>query len=80
MKSDPAYWYLSVSLLILAFEGLFTLTIKANQEWRWYVTPISSISHFEQECTNSSFLITSKDRKERKKEEWSDKRAHPTKS
>ena len=35
IKSDPAYWYLSISLLVLAFEGIFTLTIKANQEWRW---------------------------------------------
>ncbi|KAK4026201.1 hypothetical protein OUZ56_015218 [Daphnia magna] len=37
IKDDPAYWYLSISLLVLAFEGIFTLTIKANQEWRWYV-------------------------------------------
>ncbi|XP_032788806.1 uncharacterized protein LOC116926122 isoform X1 [Daphnia magna] len=36
IKDDPAYWYLSISLLVLAFEGIFTLTIKANQEWRWF--------------------------------------------
>ncbi|XP_046656104.1 uncharacterized protein LOC124349488 isoform X2 [Daphnia pulicaria] len=36
IKEDPAYWYLSISLLVLAFEGIFTLTIKANQEWRWF--------------------------------------------
>ena len=35
IKSDPAYWYLSISLLVLTFEGIFTLTIKTNQEWSW---------------------------------------------
>lgn len=34
-EPDPNFWYLSISLLVLAFEGIFTLTIKANQEWRW---------------------------------------------
>ena len=35
ITGDPNYWYLSVSLLVLAFEGIFTLAIKTNQEWRW---------------------------------------------
>lgn len=37
LKKDPYYWYLCASILALAFEGVFTLTIKKNQEWKWYV-------------------------------------------
>lgn len=36
-KKNPFYWYLSVPMLLLFFEGIFTLTIKKNQEWKWYV-------------------------------------------
>jgi len=35
IKGDPYYWYLTASILALAFEGVFTLTIKSNQEWKW---------------------------------------------
>lgn len=34
-KKDNIYWLLSIPLGILSFEGLFTLAIKKNQEWRW---------------------------------------------
>lgn len=36
-KEDPVYWYLCVPIGLLVVEGLFTLAIKKNQEWRWYV-------------------------------------------
>lgn len=39
-KKNPFYWYLSVPMLLLFFEGVFTLTIKENQEWKWYVSNI----------------------------------------
>jgi len=35
IKNDPYYWYLASSILALFFEGIFTLTIKKNQEWKW---------------------------------------------
>ena len=35
IKSDPWFWYLSVTILILIFEGIFTLAIKKTQEWKW---------------------------------------------
>ncbi|XP_011306880.1 transmembrane protein 26 [Fopius arisanus] len=35
-KKNPLYWYLSCPILVLFFEGLFTLTIKENQEWKWF--------------------------------------------
>ncbi|XP_043274796.1 transmembrane protein 26 [Venturia canescens] len=35
-KKNPLYWYLSCPILFLFFEGIFTLTIKANQEWKWF--------------------------------------------
>jgi hypothetical protein len=35
IKHDPYYWYLASSILALTFEGIFTLTIKKNQEWKW---------------------------------------------
>ena len=35
MKDDPWFWYLAVTLLLLCFEGIFTLTIKETQEWKW---------------------------------------------
>lgn len=36
-KKNYFYWYLSSPILLLCFEGIFTLTIKENQEWKWYV-------------------------------------------
>ncbi|CAL8111502.1 unnamed protein product [Orchesella dallaii] len=36
IKNDPYYWYLTASVFALAFEGIFTLTIKKNQEWKWF--------------------------------------------
>ncbi|XP_044752258.1 transmembrane protein 26 [Coccinella septempunctata] len=35
-KKNPFYWYLSSPILLLFFEGIFTLTIKENQEWKWF--------------------------------------------
>ncbi|XP_051171977.1 transmembrane protein 26 [Leptopilina boulardi] len=35
-KSNPTYWYLCCPILLLFFEGIFTLTIKENQEWKWF--------------------------------------------
>jgi len=35
IKKDPYFWYLGASVLGLAFEGIFTLTIKSTQEWKW---------------------------------------------
>ena len=36
-KEDPFYWYLGTTILILAFEGIFTLMIKTTQDWKWYL-------------------------------------------
>ena len=35
LKDDLYYWYLAITILLLAFEGIFTLTIKKTQEWKW---------------------------------------------
>ncbi|XP_035729443.1 transmembrane protein 26-like [Vespa mandarinia] len=35
-KKNPLFWYLSCPILLLFFEGVFTLTIKENQEWKWF--------------------------------------------
>lgn len=35
IKNDPWFWYLSVTIVILIFEGIFTLAIKKTQEWKW---------------------------------------------
>ncbi|CAH0404085.1 unnamed protein product [Chilo suppressalis] len=35
-KKNTEYWYLASPILLLIFEGLFTLTIKENQEWKWF--------------------------------------------
>ncbi|CAH1369150.1 unnamed protein product [Tenebrio molitor] len=35
-KKNSLYWYLSSPILLLFFEGIFTLTIKENQEWKWF--------------------------------------------
>ncbi|XP_060519074.1 transmembrane protein 26 [Cylas formicarius] len=35
-KKNSYYWYLSSPILLLFFEGIFTLTIKENQEWKWF--------------------------------------------
>lgn len=34
-KNDPIWWSLTTPIGLLAFEALFTLSIKKNQEWRW---------------------------------------------
>lgn len=34
-KDDNIYWYLASPILLLIVEGVFTLTIKENQEWKW---------------------------------------------
>jgi hypothetical protein len=34
-KKNPIYWSLSAPIALLALEGIFTLAIKKNQEWRW---------------------------------------------
>ena len=36
LKEDPYYWYLSIAVLLLGFEGVFTLAIKEDQEWRFF--------------------------------------------
>ena len=36
MKGNPYYWYLSISVLLLGFEGVFTLAIKEDQEWKYF--------------------------------------------
>ena len=36
LKEDPYYWYLSIAVLLLGFEGVFTLAIKEDQEWRYF--------------------------------------------
>ena len=35
-KEDPWFWYLGTTIIILAFEGIFTLAIKQTQDWKWY--------------------------------------------
>ncbi|KAJ6635567.1 Transmembrane protein [Pseudolycoriella hygida] len=35
-KENPIYWYLCAPIGLLVLEGLFTLAIKKNQEWRWF--------------------------------------------
>ncbi|PSN51605.1 hypothetical protein C0J52_09092 [Blattella germanica] len=35
-KRSPQYWYLSAPVLMLLFEGLFTLSVKRSQEWKWF--------------------------------------------
>ncbi|KAJ0184191.1 hypothetical protein K1T71_000614 [Dendrolimus kikuchii] len=35
-KNNIEYWYLASPILLLIFEGVFTLTIKENQEWKWF--------------------------------------------
>ncbi|CAG9855945.1 unnamed protein product [Phyllotreta striolata] len=36
-KKNDFYWYLTSPILLLFFEGIFTLTIKENQEWKWTI-------------------------------------------
>ena len=36
MKGDPYYWYLSITVLLLGFEGVFTMTIKDSPEWKFF--------------------------------------------
>eukprot|EP00093_Oithona_nana_P006305 06305.XXX_58063_56884_1 [CDS] Oithona nana genome sequencing. len=40
IKNDPWFWYLSVTIIILIFEGIFTLAIKKTQEWKWFCPSI----------------------------------------
>uniref|UniRef100_A0A182FNZ4 Uncharacterized protein n=1 Tax=Anopheles albimanus TaxID=7167 RepID=A0A182FNZ4_ANOAL len=35
-KTDPIYWSLCAPIGVLCIEGIFTLAIKKNQEWRWF--------------------------------------------
>ncbi|XP_069691931.1 transmembrane protein 26 [Periplaneta americana] len=35
-KKNLFYWYLSAPIIVLVFEGIFTLTIKDSQEWKWF--------------------------------------------
>ncbi|XP_053670058.1 transmembrane protein 26 [Anopheles nili] len=35
-KKDPVYWSLCAPIGVLCIEGIFTLAIKKNQEWRWF--------------------------------------------
>uniref|UniRef100_A0A1B0DH39 Uncharacterized protein n=1 Tax=Phlebotomus papatasi TaxID=29031 RepID=A0A1B0DH39_PHLPP len=35
-KSNQIWWLLSAPILLLVMEAIFTLTIKKNQEWRWF--------------------------------------------
>ncbi|XP_059621195.1 transmembrane protein 26 [Phlebotomus argentipes] len=35
-KANQIWWLLSAPILLLVLEAIFTLTIKKNQEWRWF--------------------------------------------
>ncbi|XP_055636170.1 transmembrane protein 26 [Toxorhynchites rutilus septentrionalis] len=35
-KQDPLYWCICAPIGVLFVEGVFTLAIKKNQEWRWF--------------------------------------------
>ncbi|KAG5682312.1 hypothetical protein PVAND_011671 [Polypedilum vanderplanki] len=35
-KKSQLWWILAIPIGILGLEGIFTLTIKKNQEWRWF--------------------------------------------
>lgn len=34
-KKNVQFWYLSSPIALLFVEGIFTIAIKKNQEWRW---------------------------------------------
>jgi hypothetical protein len=34
-KKNQIWWVLASPIGLLGLEGIFTLTIKKNQEWRW---------------------------------------------
>ena len=36
LKEDPYYWYLSITILLLGFEGVFTMAIKDSPEWKFF--------------------------------------------
>ena len=40
IKNDPWFWYLSTTIIILIFEGVFTLAIKKTQEWKFFCPSI----------------------------------------
>ncbi|XP_066586241.1 transmembrane protein 26 [Prorops nasuta] len=35
-KKNPFFWYLCCPIVLMFLEGIFTLTIKENQEWKWF--------------------------------------------
>ena len=41
--NDPFFWYLSSTILVLAFEGIFTLLIKETQDWKWYYSKVKLV-------------------------------------
>lgn len=45
-KKDLIYWYLSAPIGLLIFEGIFTLVIKKNQEWRWLVAILKNFFYW----------------------------------
>lgn len=34
-KKNQIYWSIAAPIGLLVLEGIFTLAIKKNQEWRW---------------------------------------------
>nr|XP_040580383.1 LOW QUALITY PROTEIN: transmembrane protein 26-like [Lepeophtheirus salmonis] len=36
LKGNLWYWYLTLTIVLLGFEGMFTLAIKSSQEWKWF--------------------------------------------
>lgn len=51
-KKNIFLWYLSSPILLLFFEGIFTLTIKENQEWKWYVSENLTITYPKSKTIN----------------------------
>ena len=46
LKKDEWFWYLATTIILLIFEGIFTLTIKKTQEWKWYIGSIPVIHKY----------------------------------
>ncbi|KPJ10121.1 Transmembrane protein 26 [Papilio machaon] len=61
-KNSIEYWYLASPILLLIFEGVFTLTIKDNQEWKWNRMLLMGIlsQHFSAAPYLESFINLSK--------------------
>ncbi|CAB4059078.1 unnamed protein product [Lepeophtheirus salmonis] len=36
LKGNLWYWYLTLTIVLWGFEGMFTLAIKSSQEWKWF--------------------------------------------